>query len=171
MRPGAFRPLAFLLGTAVVAVCPALRPVLADETGDRIDQVFAAQGRPDVPGSAVAVLHRGEVIHQRVYGQAHLEWPAPIAPSTVFPVASVSKQFTALALALLAEQGKLSLDDDVRKYLPELPDSGVPSRYVTCSSTRAACATFGIWAVMPAGGLTTWSPTATSSTWPSASGR
>jgi CubicO group peptidase (beta-lactamase class C family) len=116
--------LAFLVATAVVAVCPAVRPAFAEEWGDRIDQVFAAYDKPDSPGCAVAVLHQGKVIHQRGYGRAHLEWEAPITPATVFPAASVSKQFTALALALLAEQGKLSLDDDVRKYLPELPDHG-----------------------------------------------
>jgi CubicO group peptidase (beta-lactamase class C family) len=117
---------AFFLGTAVVAVCPALRPALADERSVRIDQLFAAYDTPDAPGCAVAILHEGKVIHQRGYGRAHLEWEAPITPLTVFPVASVSKQFTALALALLAEQGKVSLDDEVRKYLPELPDYGDP---------------------------------------------
>jgi CubicO group peptidase (beta-lactamase class C family) len=124
MRLWSSHPLAFLLGTAIVAACPVLRPALADEPSDRIEQLFAAYDKPDAPGCAVAVLHRGKVIHQRSYGRAHLEWEAPITPLTVFPVASVSKQFTALALALLAEQGKLSLDDDVRKYLPELPDYG-----------------------------------------------
>lgn len=116
--------LAFLLGTAAVAAFPAVRPAFADEQSSRIDHIFAAYAKPGSPGCAVAVLHQGKVIHQRGYGRAHLEWEAPITPGTVFPVASVSKQFTALALALLAEQGKLSLDDDVRKYLPELPDYG-----------------------------------------------
>lgn len=58
------------------------------------------------------------------FGLAHLEWNMPITPATVFPVASLSKLFTALAIALLAEQGRLSLDNDVRRYLPELPDYG-----------------------------------------------
>ena len=95
-----------------------------DEPGEQIDRLFAAYDRPDSPGCAVAVLRDGRVIHQRGYGRAHLEWDAPITPSTVFHAASLSKPFTALAVALLAEQGKLSLDDDVRKYLPELPDYG-----------------------------------------------
>jgi CubicO group peptidase (beta-lactamase class C family) len=116
--------LTFLVATAVVVVCPAVCPQPAEEWGNRIDPIFAAYDKPGSPGCAVAVLHQGKVIHQRGYGLAHLEWPAPITPATVFPVASVSKQFTAVALALLAEQGKLSLDDDVRKYLPELPDYG-----------------------------------------------
>ena len=80
MRLGSSRPLAFLLGTAVVAVCPALRPVLADEPGDRIDRIFAAYDKPDSPGCAVAVLHRGKVIHRRGYGRAHLEWDAADHP-------------------------------------------------------------------------------------------
>lgn len=102
-----------LLLAAIVLASPALRPAFADECKDRIDEVFAAFDKPDSPGCAVAVLRRGKVIHQRGYGRAHLEWDSPITPATVFPVASVSKQFTALAVALLAEQGKLSLDDDV----------------------------------------------------------
>jgi CubicO group peptidase (beta-lactamase class C family) len=90
----------------------------------RLDQVFAAYDKPDAPGCAVVVLHRGEVVHRRGYGLAHLEWGVPITPSTVFHTASLAKQFTALAVCLLVEDGKLSLDDDVHKYLPGLPDWG-----------------------------------------------
>src|SRR5262245_36902705 len=108
-----------LLGIAFVLLFSA--PAAADE---RIDRIFATYDRPDSPGCAVVVLRKGEVIHRRGYGRAHLEWNAPITPSTVFHTASLAKQFTALAVCLLAEDGKLSLDDDVRKHLPELPDWG-----------------------------------------------
>jgi CubicO group peptidase (beta-lactamase class C family) len=107
-----------LVGSLLGAPAPAAEP------GDRIDRIFAAFDRPDSPGCAVVVVRNGAVIHRRGYGRAHLEWDAPITPATVFHAASLSKQFTALAACLLAEDGKLSLDDDVRRYLPELPDWG-----------------------------------------------
>ncbi|HET9532790.1 MAG TPA: serine hydrolase domain-containing protein, partial [Blastocatellia bacterium] len=70
------------------------------------------------------VVKDGSVIYKRGYGSANLEYNIPISPSTIFHVASVSKQFTAFAINLLASQGKLSLDDDIRKHLPEVPDFG-----------------------------------------------
>jgi CubicO group peptidase (beta-lactamase class C family) len=72
----------------------------------------------------VGVARHGAVVFQNGYGMANLEVDAPITPASIFHVASVSKQFTAMAVALLARDGKLSLDDDVRKHLPELPDYG-----------------------------------------------
>jgi len=124
MRPFPARRIALLFLAAGVSAGSMARPAFGDERGEQIDRIFAAYGNPDSPGCAVVVLHHGHVIHRRGYGRAHLEWDAPVTPSTVFHVASVSKQFTALAVALLAEQGKLSLDDDVRTYVPELPDYG-----------------------------------------------
>jgi CubicO group peptidase (beta-lactamase class C family) len=90
----------------------------------RIDQLFAAWDRPGSPGAAVAVARGGKVLYQHGYGLAQLEYEIPVTPETVFHVASVSKQFTAFAVTLLAQRGRLSLDDDVRKHLPELPDFG-----------------------------------------------
>jgi len=124
MSPLRSRRLALLVLIAILASVTLARPGFGDERADRIDRIFAAYDKPDSPGCAVAVIHQGKVIHQRGYGRAHLEWDAPITSSTVFHVASLSKQFTALAVALLAEEGKLSLDDDVRKYVPELPNYG-----------------------------------------------
>jgi CubicO group peptidase (beta-lactamase class C family) len=73
------------------------------------------------PGCAVAVAEDGRVVLARGYGFADLSRRLPITPRTVFDVASVSKQFTAACVLLLAERGRLALDDDVRKYVPELP--------------------------------------------------
>jgi CubicO group peptidase (beta-lactamase class C family) len=92
----------------------------------RVDQIFANWDKPDSPGCALAIIKDGKIIYQRGYGMADLEYDIPISPSSVFYIGSVSKQFTAFAVALLAQQGKLALDDDVRKYLPELPDYGTP---------------------------------------------
>jgi len=92
----------------------------------RVDQVFANWDKPDSPGCALAVIKDGKIIYQRGYGMADLEHDIPISPASAFYIGSVSKQFTAFAVAMLAQQGKLALDDDVRKYLPELPDYGTP---------------------------------------------
>ena len=90
----------------------------------KIDAVFAELDHWDHPGASLAVAKDGKVVYKRGYGCAQLEYNIPVTPSTVFHIASVSKQFTAFAIDVLAEQGKLSLDDDVRKYIPELHDFG-----------------------------------------------
>jgi CubicO group peptidase (beta-lactamase class C family) len=98
----------------------------------RIDEVFKRFSNPATPGCAVSVLHEGQVIHTAGYGSAHLEYGIPITPSTVFHVASISKQFTCFAILLLAERGKLSLDDDIRDHIPELHnfDSTITIRHL-----------------------------------------
>jgi CubicO group peptidase (beta-lactamase class C family) len=102
--------------------------MLATVTPAQVDKIFAKWNKPDSPGCALAVLQNGGVVYERGYGRADVEHDAAITPTTPFHVASVSKQFTAAAVLLLAERGKLSLDDDVRKYIPELPDFGVTMR-------------------------------------------
>jgi CubicO group peptidase (beta-lactamase class C family) len=89
----------------------------------RVDSLFA-QYAGDRPGLAVAVVRDGRVVVARGYGLADLEHRVPITPSTVFDVASVSKQFAGLAVAMLVEQGRVRLGDDIRKYIPELADVG-----------------------------------------------
>ena len=95
-----------------------------DPLTKKVDDLFATWDKPESPGAAIAVIKDGAVVYKRGYGSANLEYNIPITPQTVFHVASVSKQFTAFAVALLANQGKLSLDDDIRKHLPEVPDFG-----------------------------------------------
>jgi len=90
----------------------------------KVDALFAPWSRPGSPGCALAIIQHGKVIYRRGYGMADLEDRVRISPATVFHVASMSKQFTAFAIHLLAADGKLSLDDDIRKYLPELNDFG-----------------------------------------------
>jgi CubicO group peptidase (beta-lactamase class C family) len=101
-------------------------PAAADERTDKVDKIFAAWDRPDSPGVSLAVIENGAVVYARGYGRANLELGVPLSPSSVFYIASTSKQFTAMCAVLLSLQGKLSLDDDVRKYIPELPDYGTP---------------------------------------------
>lgn len=92
----------------------------------RVDSVFAQWRAAGVPGCAVGVAENGRPVLRRAYGLADLEHEVPNTPETVFEAGSVSKQFTAAAVVLLARQGKLSLDDDVRRYIPEVPDYRTP---------------------------------------------
>jgi len=87
----------------------------------RTDSVFRAFDRSDGPGCAVGVFRDGAVRYARGYGMANLELGVAISPHTVFDVGSVSKQFTAMSILLLQQEGKLNVDESVRKYIPELP--------------------------------------------------
>ena len=93
-----------------------------DVAAEDVDALFAEWDKPDSPGCALAVIHKGEIVYKNGYGMADLEHGVPITPQTVFYSGSVSKQFVAMSIALLAEQGKLSFDDDIRTYLPEIPE-------------------------------------------------
>lgn len=130
---------AFIVNVAAVAlsICsttagPALaakpavgvRPAAPPSVVGRIDKVFAQWKPGRTPGCVVGVDQKGKASIIRAYGVADLEHDAPNTPATVFEAGSTSKQFTAAAVLRLAEQHKLSLTDDVRKYIPELPDYG-----------------------------------------------
>ncbi len=101
-------------------------PTSEDSLSAAVDRIFERWHRPDSPGAAVLVLRDGEVVHAAGYGMADLEHGVPIRTTSVFDIASVSKQFGAMAVALLEAEGRISLDDGVRKYIPELPDFGPP---------------------------------------------
>ena len=88
---------------------------------EKVDALFSQWAKPDSPGCALAVIRDDQVILKRGYGMANLDYGIPISSTSVFNIASMSKQFTAMSIALLAQQGKLSLDDDIRKYLPDFP--------------------------------------------------
>jgi CubicO group peptidase (beta-lactamase class C family) len=91
---------------------------------EKVDELLAKYNNSDAPGIAVAVVKDANIIYKRGFGMANLEYRIPITPASVFHIASVSKQFTAFSILLLEKEGKLSLDDDIRKYIPELPDYG-----------------------------------------------
>jgi CubicO group peptidase (beta-lactamase class C family) len=109
------------------ALMSVAQPLPAAEVAtEAVDKIFAPWDKATSPGMVVAVIRDGEIIFQRGYGRANLEHDVPISPDTVFYIASTSKQFTAACIALLVRQGRIALDDDVRKYVPELPDYGHP---------------------------------------------
>jgi CubicO group peptidase (beta-lactamase class C family) len=94
----------------------------------RVDSLFSRWNSRETPGCAVGVAKNGAPVLTRAYGMADLERDVAATPATIYEAGSVSKQFTATAIILLAQQGKLSLDDDVRKYVPEIPDYGATIR-------------------------------------------
>lgn len=104
----------------------AAKPSSAAELASQADKVFEKFNSTMTPGCALSVIRSGKIVYKRGYGMADLDHDVPIRPETVFHVASISKQFTDAAIVLLAQEGKLSLDDDVRKFVPELPDFGTP---------------------------------------------
>ncbi len=110
---------------ALVAALSAFDGPSAAPDPSKVDAVFA-RWTATTPGCAVGVAEGGKVVLEKAYGMADLEHDAPNAPDTIFEAGSVSKQFTAAAVLLLAREGKLSLDDQARKYIPELRDYGKP---------------------------------------------
>lgn len=98
---------------------------VAEVPAAAVDEVFA-EWRTTTPGCAVGVSEAGEIALERAYGMADLEHDVVNTPDTIFEAGSVSKQFTAAAVLLLAREGRLSLDDPVGRYFPELPDYGTP---------------------------------------------
>src|SRR4051812_15587670 len=89
-----------------------------------LDNLFKDFSHPDAPGAAVMVIKNGVVIAAKGYGMASLETKSPCSTNTNFRLASVSKQFTAMSILILAERGKLSLEDSITKFFPEFPEYG-----------------------------------------------
>jgi CubicO group peptidase (beta-lactamase class C family) len=124
--------LAVVLGVPLLARQTSVGPAVSTapptvngaERARAVDELFEQWHSPDSPGAAVLVIDDGKIGHARGYGMANLEHGVPIRPNTVFDIASVSKQFAAMSIALLEAEGRLSLDHDVRRYIPELPDFG-----------------------------------------------
>ncbi len=108
----------------ITASCAAQTAAEKPET--KVDALFQKIDTTISPGCALSVIRDHKIIYERGYGMADLDHNVPITPTTVFHVASMSKQFTAASILLLAQEGKLSLDDPVRKYIPELADFGTP---------------------------------------------
>ncbi len=108
---------------AALAFLAAATPAFlaADETTDKVDKLFAAWDKTTTPGAALAVIKDGKIIYERGYGMARLEDGIVNTPDKVFDIGSVSKQFTATCVAMLIREGKVGLDDDIRKYVPEMP--------------------------------------------------
>lgn len=108
-----------LAAIIVVFLCSAAQ---ADTLTDQVDELFKAWDKPDSPGLALGIIKDGRFIYRRGYGMANLEYNIPITSQSVFRIGSTSKQFTAMCIALLQEQGKISVDDSLSQYFPEMPE-------------------------------------------------
>jgi CubicO group peptidase (beta-lactamase class C family) len=106
----------------VFATAASAQPAVSEKA---VDQIFARWSQT-TPGCAVGVASAGTPLLMKAYGMADLEHEVPNTPETIFESGSIAKQFTAMAILLLQQDGKLSIDDPARKYIPELPDYGVP---------------------------------------------
>ncbi len=120
------RSIRWMLLVVVLAVPAPLLGQTPMSAAAQVDTLFASFTTPGSPGAAVAVIRDGEVVLAKGYGLANLELDVPITPRSVFYIGSDSKQFVATAIALLVQDGALSLDDDIRKHIPEMPDYGTP---------------------------------------------
>ena len=98
----------------------------AESVTARVDKLFAQWDKPDSPGCALGIVKDGRLIYKRGYGMANLDHNIPITSKTVMDIGSMDKQFTAMSILLLSKRGTLSLDDEIHKYLPELPQYQSP---------------------------------------------
>jgi len=98
----------------------------SSQLNEKVDKLFAQWDKSDSPGCAIGVIKDGKLVYKRGYGSANLDYNAPLSPESVFYIASTSKQFTAASILLLVKRGAISLDDDIRKYFPELPKYEAP---------------------------------------------
>jgi CubicO group peptidase (beta-lactamase class C family) len=126
MTPFRFFALVLLSALVQPTVWSQTAATQAERPSEQVDKLFEKMDRTISPGCAVAAMRDGKILYQRGYGMADLDHNVPITADTVFHVASMSKQFTAAAIVMLAQERMLSLDDEVRKYVPELPDFGAP---------------------------------------------
>ncbi len=134
-----------LLMTLFIAPATSCGPAFGDEPPAslpadftaRVDGLFANWNRRDTPGCAVGIVHRGQVIYRKGFGSADLEYQAPNTPQTVFEVSSVAQSLTCVCLAVLMDEGKISPEDDLRKFVPEMHPFDPPIRVqdmVRCQS-------------------------------------
>lgn len=142
--------IAAVVTTVLTTSTLAAQSTLPDSVVRQVDAVFARY-TPQTPGCAIGVFENGRIVLEKGYGSANLEYGIPFTPATPTIMGSVSKQFTAAAIALLAEQGRISLDDDVRKYVPELPDYG--KRVTISELVHHTSGIRDFWALVDAAGM------------------
>jgi CubicO group peptidase (beta-lactamase class C family) len=116
------KSLLLFFAMAIISSTKSFSQTLPDSIVKKIDNLFKGWDNANSPGCAVGIVRNDSLIFAKGYGMANLEYGVPISPETIFHMASVSKQFTAYSIVLLAKAGKLGLDDDIHKYLPWFPD-------------------------------------------------
>jgi len=119
----------FGLAAAVVLATMLPHFALAQPAGQqtlekKIDAVMTEVYKPGQPGAAIILRKNGQILFRKAYGLADLELNVPMEPDMIFRLGSITKQFTAVSILMLAEQGKLSLQDEITKFLPDYPVQG-----------------------------------------------
>ncbi len=100
---------------------PEAKPLIDEITAAKVDKLFEKWDKPDSPGCALGIVKDGRLIYKRGYGMANLDYNIPLSSKSVFDIGSMVKQFVGMSILLLERQGKLSRDDEIQKYLPEIP--------------------------------------------------
>lgn len=106
---------------SAIIICVSYFTLTAQNLQTQLDEMLSAQYKKDGPGAAALIAKNGNVIYRKAFGKANLELDVPMKPENVFELGSITKQFTAVAILMLEEQGKLSLTDDITKYIPDYP--------------------------------------------------
>lgn len=119
MRCNIFLKALFFLICSISSLYP-------DQYSDRVDSLFTSWDKTTTPGISLAIIKEGQIIYQRGYGMAKLEDNIVMTTGKIFDIASASKQFTTACMAILIQEGKIKLNDDIRKYLPEMPNYEKP---------------------------------------------
>jgi len=113
-----------LIPACILLIALQANAQISESQSLKIDSLFLEWNRPNHPGGTIGIMQNGKIAFSKAYGLASMEYLVPNTTGTIFNTASVSKQFTAMGIVVLHQQGKLSVDDDIRIYLPELPDFG-----------------------------------------------
>jgi len=122
------------------------------DTVNKIESLINRYYSADAPGMQLSISRNGQTIFSKAWGMADLEHKVSLTTGSILEAGSVSKQFTAAAILLLEQQGKLSINDDVRKYIPELPDYGYTIySFGICCIIQAGCETGEVLRVLLAG--------------------
>jgi CubicO group peptidase (beta-lactamase class C family) len=108
----------------LITLCSAQKSVDKVKLVDSFDKLLSVQFKPDGPGCAALVAYKGEIIYKKAFGLANIENAVAMKPDMIFRIGSITKQFTAIAILRLMEQGKLTLQDEITKYLPDYPVNG-----------------------------------------------
>jgi len=143
----------------VLLLFPPLRSSPASAQTDPVDEYIQVEMKKRlIPGLALVVIQNGEVIKTNGYGFANLEHEVPVTPDTVFELASVTKQFTATAVMLLVEEGKIKLDDPIVEYLPNSPEQwkGITVRHLLTHTAGLASLENGFKALNEGGARTNY---------------
>ena len=128
-----------LVAIVLAAAGSAARAQAPGAANARVDAIFETWNRPDSPGCALGVIQNGRFVYTRGYGMANLDYAIPNSPTMVYYVGSVSKQFTAAAVALLAAEGRIPLDDPVRRQLRRRRSIARPSPRTQACTTATRC--------------------------------